>query len=333
MRRIGVLGAGAHSTRMHGPALARCRDERPDDIELRAVCDLDPGRRETYADEFGFEATYESVDGMLAAEPLDAVVAVTPVSATREVAADLLTRDVAVLVEKPPGETPEEARELAAVAERHGADHAVSFNRRFNPAVRRARSWIAENAPERPPTHAISRLLRVDRSQAAFVTDTGIHAADTVCSFLGAPRCVSARVRPRSGSAAGERCVARATFAAGSGTMPVGPDEDATAQFALVPDAGCRTETCELLGPGYDVRIDVGAARLTVSAGGDEAVRWELRDDAPVWERNGTLAETRAFLDAVGRGEGFGPSLSEGARSLALAAAVGAGGDRELAGG
>lgn len=326
MLRIGVIGAGGHSKRTHGPALAHCRDARPDEIELRAVCDLDGDRRRSYADRFGFAATYGSVDEMVDREPLDAVVAVTPVSTTREIAGDLLARDVAVLVEKPPGETVEAARELSAIAARHDAAHAVSFNRRFNPAVVRAREWLAEHAAERPPTHAISRLLRTDRSQADFVKNTGIHAVDTVHAVLGRPLSASVRRRgagPASSSGAGSAgrvgtghgCVAQATFA----------DPEATAHFTVAADAGARAETCELVGPGYDVRIDLDDTRLTVLADGDEALRWRCPDDAPACERDGTLGETRAFLDAVRRGEGFAPTLSEAVPSLELAAAMNAG--------
>ena len=259
MIRVGVIGAGSHSTRAHGPALVHCRDERPDEIELRAVCDLDRDRAHRYADQFGFESAFETVERMLASEPLDAVVAVTPVAVTREVVADLFTRDVPVLVEKPPGRTVEEARELEELANEHGSLHAVSFNRRFNPAVRRAREWLARNVADRPPMHVISRLLRTARFEDEFITETGIHVVDTVCSFLGRPSKLSTRRwrSPAGHSISGPRCASLVTYG------------DATAQVTIAPDAGTHTETTLLVGPGYTVRIDVAAARLSISMDGE----------------------------------------------------------------
>ena len=41
--RICVIGAGGHS-QFHGQALARIRSERPNELQLAAVCDLDAAR-------------------------------------------------------------------------------------------------------------------------------------------------------------------------------------------------------------------------------------------------------------------------------------------------
>ena len=320
MLRVGVVGAGNHSKLNHGPALERCRDERPDELELRAVCDLDCDSADRYADRFGFDATYEDVERMLTEEPLDAVVAVTPVDATREVAGELLTRGVPVLVEKPPGETVAAARELRDVATRNETPHAVSFNRRFNPAVVRAREWIADDAAGKPPTHVLSRLLRTGRFENHFVKNTCLHAVDTVCSILGRPTRVSARRwrSHRSSSRSATRCAARATFA------------DASAQFTLASDAGRRVETYELLGPAYAVLIDAAATRFRASVGDETVASWQVPEDAPRYVRNGTLGETRAFLDAVRRGERFTPTLADTVPSVDLAWAMERGETREL---
>jgi len=117
MIRVGVVGAGNHSRRNHGPALRRYCADRPNDVDLRAVCDLDPDRATEYAETFGLETTYEDLDAMLGEESLDAVVAVTPVEATHEIASKLLSRGTPVLIEKPPGRTLDEARDLEAVAD------------------------------------------------------------------------------------------------------------------------------------------------------------------------------------------------------------------------
>ncbi len=103
MLHIAVLGTGEHSTSHHGPALKMYKAERPDQIELSAVCDVDLHRAERYARLYGFVQTYDDVETMLAYEKLDGLVAVTPISLTDEIAGKLLTRGVPLLIEKPPG--------------------------------------------------------------------------------------------------------------------------------------------------------------------------------------------------------------------------------------
>lgn len=49
MIRVGILGAGRHSTAAHGPALKILQSRRPDQIKLSAVCDLNLARAESFA--------------------------------------------------------------------------------------------------------------------------------------------------------------------------------------------------------------------------------------------------------------------------------------------
>lgn len=312
---LAVLGAGSHSTRNHGPALARCQRDDAFDVRLRAVCDLDAERAAAYADEFGFETTYTDYDAMLDAESLDGVVAVTPRERTRAIAGDLLSRGVPVVLEKPPGDTPAETRELLDLAEEHGTDHQVSFNRRFNPALRRAREWLDD---ARPPRHAHARLVRSRRFEDYFVRGTGVHAVDTVLAVMGTPRSCRSR-RWRSRSEGGESAATRVAF------------EEAAADVHLLPDGGTVTETYAFAGPDYSVRVDARGTALSVHEGGEEVVSWRADPDVPAYERNGALAETRSFVRAI-RGEApFAPTLRDGLVTMEAVAAVEAGGETALA--
>lgn len=318
MMQIGVIGAGNHSRHNHGPALDQYRSEYSGSVELAAICDLDREKAEQFAAAFGFTRTYTDIDRMFDTESLDAVVAITPVSATRELVGNLLAREVPVLFEKPPGQNNREARELRDIAGTYDTPHMISFNRRFNPAVRRAREWLDTTTNSRPPSLAIARLLRTARYESEHITSTGIHSVDTVCSFLGTPERISSQ-RWQSRSEGGESCTARVRFA-----------NDATAQFAIMPDAGTREETYELVGPGYSIHIDALAGRLRIHDDGEQVVSWTIDDEMPRYVRNGTMAETAAFLDAVERGSGFAPTLTEGVTSLMVAEALDAGGERTI---
>lgn len=312
MLRVGVLGAGNHSRRNHGPALRRYQRRHPDALELTAVCDLDAEKRARYAERCGFEHTFADYEEMLAATSLDALVAVTPVDLTREIAGDLLTRDVPLMIEKPPGRTVPEARELARIAADHGASHAVSMNRRFNPALTRAREWIADRPSGHGPQLVAGTLHRTGRTEPGFVTNTGIHAVDAVCAVLGRPtRVTSTRWRAAHPSGeGGHYALGQLTGGRASGSVE------------LRSDGGTRAEEYEVVGPGWTAIVDVLAPRCVVWEDGEEVVAWAAADEMPHHVRNGTYAETAAFLDAV-RGEGsFRPTLADVLPSLAAARAM-----------
>ncbi len=315
MVRLGVLGAGSHSSSNHGPALQRCRDEQPERIELAAVCDLDVERARRYAARFGFARAYVDLERMVAAERLDGLVAVTPVEATAELAARIARLGVPLAIEKPPARTPLAVRRLRDELLSTGTPHMVSLNRRFSPALQRAREWLAGR---QPPAVALSRMLRHDRREAGFPYDTGIHAVDAVVCFLGEPVQVRATRRP-VGAQGTELVVAQAGFAGGG-----------TALFCMAPAAGAVEETLELVGDEYDIQIDLWQCAVRIRQADQPVLAWQAAPGTPPWESNGTLAETRAFVHAVETGAGWWPDLGEAAWSSGLAHGICAGLDGTL---
>lgn len=313
--RVAVVGAGDHSRRHHGPALRDCA-ERRSDLELAAVCDLDADRAERYAASFGFGTAYREVDRMIDAERPDALVVVSPVEATRDLVGRAFEYGRPVLLEKPPGRDADETRALLSLALERGVPHAVSFNRRFDPAVVRAVDWLADRSDH--PRRCVARLHRVDRLEPEHVRWTGVHAVDLALSFLSRPVAVTSR-RWQSRDAGGQSCEARVDCADGDAAVVL-----------LAPDAGRRAETYELVGPGYSVEVDVDGCRFRAFEDGAEVAAWECDDDAPPHVRSGALAETEAFLDAVRAGTGFAPTLYDGLRAMRTVEAIAAGGERAL---
>jgi len=185
MVRIVVLGAGNHSSGTHGPALRTYAAEHPGEIELAAVCDLDSAKAQKYADAFGFARTYTDIEAMLAEQQPDGLIAVTPIALTEEIVSGLLPHRIPMVIEKPPGEDSAATRRLLAAAEASGTPHMISFNRRFSPAIMRAREWLAQTAQERPPQVVLCRMLRHNRREDNFVIGTAIHLLDAAISILG----------------------------------------------------------------------------------------------------------------------------------------------------
>jgi len=303
MLRIGVLGAGNHSTTYHGPALDACR--RNDEVTLAAVCDLDLERAQRYAERFGFDAVYTDWREMLERESLDGLVAVTPLDLTAELAGQLLPCGMPLLIEKPPGRSSDEARALLEAARQTGTPHMLSFNRRFSPAMVRAREWLDEHASE-PARRVTARMLRKGRTEPDFVVGTGIHAVDTVLSLLGRPE----RVAPQ-GEGGGKEFGAEAAFPGG-----------VAAEFVIAPVAGRHEETYEITGGKYCVHADVARCRVFIFDGVETTLFWQAPEEMGEAEQAGAVNETRAFLAAL-RGEGeFSPDLQTGLLDMLVAEAI-----------
>ena len=122
---------------------------------------------------------------MLEAEKPGAVVAVSPMELTLPIASQVLRAGIPVLVEKPPGLSVREATQLVEVARDTQTPHMVSFNRRFSPAILKAKEWLAARSPSRPVRLVSARMFRHKRREENFVAHTGIHLTDTVLSFTG----------------------------------------------------------------------------------------------------------------------------------------------------
>jgi predicted dehydrogenase len=307
---IVVLGAGSHSRAFHGPALKAQRDAHPDRFRLAAVCDLDAARAAAYAADFGFERTYCDFPAMLDKEKPGAVVAVTPMALTLPIASQILRAGIPVLVEKPPGVNSRQAEELVAVARQTATPHMVSFNRRFSPAILKAKAWLAERTPTRPVRLLCARMLRHKRREENFVAHTGIHLTDTVLSLTGRPSSVAAR-RIATGNEASHLYQARLGLAGGAG-----------AEMLFASAVGMLEETYDLFGEDYRIRIEWLSGQVEAWEGGKSVFSWRpAPEDSPVYV-NGTMEETRVFLEGVEAGRVMQPTLADALESFRVAETI-----------
>lgn len=318
MIRIGVLGAGSHSSSNHGPSLEEYARRHPGEVELAAVCDLDEGRAREYAERFSFAAVYTDLDRMLTEADLDGVVAITAMDHTEELAGRILSAGMPLVIEKPPGVGIEGARRLLAAARDTGTHHMVSLNRRFSPAMVRAHEWLARG--ERQVRLIISRMVRHRRTEPFFVRDTGIHSIDAVLSAMALPRAVRPHEHGLEGSEA-RLFEARVTDVHG-----------VIALFAIAPDSGVREETMELLGRGFRVDVDFQNGAFTAWEGDRQVAHWEAPPEMEEFEICGCLDETAAFVASLQGRHPWGPTMEEAAISVEVAVAIQEGRDADLAG-
>ncbi len=316
MLRLAVIGAGMHSTSNHGPALYK--ENHPEEIELAAVCDLDKEKCQAYAEKFGFANTYTTIDEMLAEEELDGLLAITPVHLTYDIVSNLLAYGLPVMIEKPPGQNAQETRRLWQIAQEHHTLHQLSFNRRFNPALLRAREWLDGVRQQRPPQLVLGRMLRHGRNEPRFVVNTGIHLIDTALSFLGIPDHVSSVTIPLLPEG-GSLWHARATFG-----------QHAVADFVIAPVVGVVEETYEIQGQDYCVQVDTQRGTVRIYDAEELVISWEIPAEAEPWYAGGAYGETERFVHAIRQKSGAWPDLRDGLASMLTAEAIQKGGETDI---
>lgn len=139
--RVGVIGAGGKA-RQHMGFMKEF-----DEVEFAALCDPLEEERKATGEAFQIAARFADMDEMLESTDLDAALVATPPELNAPAAKACLERGLHTLLEKPPGLTVAETRDLRDTAARTGAKGMVGFNRRFHNQICAAREMVAERGP------------------------------------------------------------------------------------------------------------------------------------------------------------------------------------------
>lgn len=123
--KIGVIGCGTIAKYRHLPEY----DANPE-VELVAVCDLEPERAEAYAEQYGAKALTD-YNELLQIEELDAVSVCLPNYLHAPVTIDALNAGKHVLCEKPMATSREEAEQMIEAAAQNGKKLMIGHNQRF----------------------------------------------------------------------------------------------------------------------------------------------------------------------------------------------------------
>ena len=140
---VGVIGLGRLGY-VHALNLSRCRGAR-----LAAVCDTDGERAAAAARELGCRP-YTGLQELVDDPAVEAVCVVTPSAHHGAPVRAVARAGKPLFCEKPLGRTLQETEELAEEIRRAGIPCQMGFDRRFDPAVARARELIREGAIGRP---------------------------------------------------------------------------------------------------------------------------------------------------------------------------------------
>jgi myo-inositol 2-dehydrogenase/D-chiro-inositol 1-dehydrogenase len=196
--RLAFIGCGNFATARIFPQIPLIPE-----IDLMAVCDLDREKAERNARNFGARRVYTDMHRMLDDEELDGVFVIGPAPQQAALAPAVLARGLPVYVEKPSAVTSAQARELAAIAERHGTWGQVGFMKRFADVYTIAKEVVGR--PEFGELHVVKckfgqgpypQIWGIDSAKRAMLIGQLVHLFDLVRFFGGEVRQVHALFRP-----------------------------------------------------------------------------------------------------------------------------------------
>jgi predicted dehydrogenase len=302
--RVAVIGAGVfgrHHLRILGQSAG---------AELAGVVDIDAGRAEAAASEYGCPS-YPSIESL--AGKIDAAIVAAPTSNHAEIGCALLENGIDVLVEKPIARDLVSARLLVDTAARYNRILQVGHLERFNPAVTALKKIV--RLPLFFEVHRLSlfspRSLDVD-----VVLDLMIHDLDIVLDLAG--------MLPDEIRAAGISILSdKVDIANVRLAFPGGCVANLTASRVSTE----RVRKLRLFQPHQYISLDYGRQEVlvfTVGADGTAAAVPSVNPQIkvakpPVASEEPLHAELKSFLQAVRQRSRPLVPIEDGRRALALA--------------
>ena len=193
-----ILGAGGIVRDAHLPAY------RLANFPVWGLCNRTVARAQELADAYGIEHVFADVDEAIAQAPADTIFDLAlPASHFADVLRKL-PRGASVLIQKPMGETLQQAREIVEICRERELKGSINCQLRYAPFVRAARALIDRG--EIGTLLDFEMRLNVYTPWSLFPFLEGlprmeilyhsVHYIDLMRSFLGEPRSIMARTYP-----------------------------------------------------------------------------------------------------------------------------------------
>ena len=139
---IALIGAGGMANGVHYPSLRECED-----VNLVGLCDLVASKLQATAEQFEIDQTFTDYRQMLEKTSPDAVYILMPPQHLFPLVIHCLSQQHHVFIEKPPGVTLHQTKEMALAAEKNDCKTMVGFNRRFIPLLQRVKTVVETYGP------------------------------------------------------------------------------------------------------------------------------------------------------------------------------------------
>jgi predicted dehydrogenase len=266
------------------------------DFIAAACCSRTEEKALIFRNKFGFERHYTDYAEMLKKEAPEAVLLCTPLAVSPHIAWHVLKLGYPLMLEKPPGRTSEEMKELISAAK---DINMVAFNRRHMPLMVHLRSQLEGRSVQ--TVHY--ELYRSGRRDTDFST-TSIHGIDAL-AFIAGGRYARARIayQPLEGDAV-VNVFMQCEFSNGVfGTLHALPLSGAVIERAVVHWEG-NVSFLNLPvwgGIEYENGFDTPGSLVTVREG---QVIFEQRGTVEAgYVSNGFYGQLVYFLDCVRRGD------------------------------
>lgn len=140
--KIGFIGCGAFANMVHYPSL-----NEMEDVEISAICDIDKEKLNNTGEKYKIEKRYNDYKKMFEENELNGVFIIMPPYHLYDLVIDALKRKLNVFIEKPPGITLFQTKNMADLASKNKCKTMVGFNRRFIPLLKKVREIVEKKGP------------------------------------------------------------------------------------------------------------------------------------------------------------------------------------------
>lgn len=196
--RLGFIGTGAICRNQHLPNWATMPD-----VELAAICDIDPDVAQTMAEKYGVDKIFTDYNEMLAQVQMDAVDICTPNDFHSKAAVAALNAGKHVMVEKPIAINASEAQAMVDAARTNGKKLQIGHCIRFDSSSQALKRFVDAGAMgdiyyarvqaiRRRGVPAWGVFINKDKQGGGPLIDIGVHVLDLALWLMGHPKPVSA---------------------------------------------------------------------------------------------------------------------------------------------
>lgn len=216
-----------------------------DKFKVLAICDIDPGRRNGLADEFGVERRVESFDDLLAMDDLDIIDICTPPALHHPMIVAALAAGKHIVCEKPLVGSLKEVDEVMALEPKAKGRLMPVFQYRFGDGIQQAKAIIDAGLAGKPYVGSVETLWRREADYYAipwrgkWKTELGgtlmthaIHPHDIFTYLMGDLKSLFGRVTTRVNPIEVEDCISATvelqSGAVGSFTGTLGSADEIT---------------------------------------------------------------------------------------------------------